>query len=248
MHAAFSQLSQSDFLQSFFAESPDRVQTNTCVDHDRTNEFSTKPVSFPSNAMSVRRRGISWLFSFMRNGARELICRSSRHDLVIWTSGTIGLGKQLNQSTGNVKHTVTNDLMFITCGTDVWDVKHFHLQRLEHCFSCSDAGRLVVLAGRNGSTYPVEVRSMRQAATATASGDAEAIEWSLAVKAGIGIAEMLEFRRISQLQILGRPDNDSSWLSNAGRSMTFGSLRKTAEVNFKFLKVTQIPSGKSGHR
>ena len=127
--------------------------------------------------------------SFMRQDARELICHSSCHDSVApWTSGTIGLRQ-------SPTHTVACNLTLIICGNDVWeDVKNFTCS--DSSFASPRSGaRLIVLAWQNGSTFPVEWKSKRQAATATSSGDAEAIECSSAVKAVVRSAEMFEFSR-----------------------------------------------------
>ena len=70
----------------------------------------------------------------------------------------------------------------------------------------SDGGRLIVLTGRNGSTYSVKWRSKRQAAMAASSGDAEAIEWTWAVKVGSDTLRSLNVPLTSH----------SSWQSNAG--------------------------------
>ena len=97
------------------------------------------------------------------------------------------LGRSLDKwndwaETESNTHTVARNLTLITCGNEVWEeVKNFTCS--ESSFASPRSGaRLIVLAGQNGSTYPVEWKSKRQAATATSSGDAEAIECSSAVK------------------------------------------------------------------
>ena len=109
----------------------------------------------------------------------------------------------------------------------------------------SDGGRSIVLAGRHCGTCPVEWWSKRQATTATSSGDAQAIKWSSAVKAGKRIAEMLEFSPTRCPEIIRRTDNDSLRLAvDCGSSTKLGHQRKTAEVNFNFLNMTQISLGR----
>ena len=99
-----------------------------------------------------------------------------------------------------------------------------------------------MLAGQNGSTYLEEWKTKRQATTATSSGDAEGIEWCAAMHTGKRIAEMLKFSQIRHSEIIARTDNDSLWLAvERGSSRKLVHLRKTAEVNFNFLKMTQTP-------
>ena len=157
-----------------------------------------------------------------------------------------GAQNELKHIMGYVEHTVTYNLTFITYGNDAReDVNIFMYSDLSFASPRSDGGRLIVLAGHNGSTYPGERKSKRKAMTATSSGDAETIEWSSAVKAGTRSADMLEFSRIRHPEIIGRTDNDSLQLAvQRGSSTKLRLLRRTAEVNFNFLKMTQIPLGR----
>ena len=67
------------------------------------------------------------------------------------------------------------------------------------------------------------------------------------IRAGIRIAEMLEFSWIRQPEILGRADNDSLRLAvERGSSTNLGQMRNTAEVNIKVLEDDPDTVGTSG--
>ena len=80
--------------------------------------------------------------------------------------------KELKHILGFVKHNVTYNWTFVTYGNDVWeDVNIFVYSDSNFACPRRDGLRLIVMAGRNGSTFPVEWRSKGQATTTTRSGD-----------------------------------------------------------------------------
>ena len=52
----------------------------------------------------------------------------------------------------------------------------------------------------------------RQATAATSSGDAECIEWSGTAKDALRMSEMLDYTRMSNIDIFGYTDNDATRL------------------------------------
>ena len=125
----------------------------------------------------------------------------------------------------------------LTCLTAFHNIntcKHFpnlHPQRLELCLFSKRRWQADLVGGTwTGG------RAQRQAATAASSGDAEAIELSSEVQAGIRIAELLEFGRIRTLEILGHAGSESLRLTvEHGSSMSLGHL-----------KIKQIPMERMG--
>ena len=86
-------------------------------------------------------------------------------------------------------------------------------------------------------------RAQRQEATAASSGDAEAIELSSEVQAGIRIAEMLEFGRIRTLEILGHAGSKSLRLTvELGSSMSLGHL-KIIRIPLERMDTSDKPCG-----
>ena len=103
-----------------------------------------------------------------------------------------GLGRYLDMWNDWCKkdHTVTHNLTFVTCGNDVWEDVKIFICDSSFFFSRNNGGRLIVLAGKSGSTFTVQWGFTTQATTVTSSGDTEAIEWPSTVKGGLRIVEM----------------------------------------------------------
>ncbi len=109
-------------------------------------------------------------------------------------------------------------------------------------FPRSESGKLIVPAGRRGSIYALEWQAKRQASPATSTGDSEAISWGSTHKALIRVKQMCDFTRIHDTSVSGRTDNEAVRLAVArGCSIKLCHLRKTAGVNFSFMKATGIP-------
>ena len=102
----------------------------------------------------------------------------------------------------------------------------------------NNGGKLIVLAGRNGGTYPLESRSKRQVTTATSSGVAEAIECSSAVEAATRLAEMLELSRIGRSVMLGRTDEVAVKRGTVGTSGHQGQLCSHLHEQAQFQTIT----------
>ena len=63
----------------------------------------------------------------------------------------------------------------------------------------------------------------------------------MAAKAALRVAEMCDFTRMTDVGIVGKVDNDALRQAvNRGSSTKMAHLRKTAAVNFDFLKSPPI--------
>ena len=223
------------------------MKADMCVDHNRTNKFLSRPSTLVANAMSTRSTTGVW-FTHSCGTMHE----NGFVTAPVTTWSLLGQVERLRWESDHAHHGIRETHSHVQLDIHhVWQrcvgrCKHLHLQRLELRFSSQLWWKIdrVGWAEREHVPSGVDVQE-RQATTATSSVDSEAIEWSSAVKTGIRIAEMLEFSRIGHPKIIGRTDNDSLRLAvERGSSTKFGDLRKTAEVNFSFLKITQIPLGR----
>ena len=115
--------------------------------------------------------------------------------------------------------------------------KHLDLQRL-FASPRSDGGRLIVLAGHNGSTHPVEWTSKGQATTASDH------KWGRPSNRAVfgrdswkKTSRNVEFSRTRHPDIIGSTDNDSLRLAvERGSSTNLGHLRKNGRAKFQFLE------------
>ena len=121
-----------------------------------------------------------------------------------------------------MKHAVTCNLTFITFGSGVWEDANN--------ISSSTATRSLLQVwscwlDQNRSKHPLEWISKWHATTATSSGDAEALEWSSAEKAGIRLTEFWEFSPIGQSEMDPRKNQTTAhsgcWL-NVEAARNFG--------------------------
>jgi hypothetical protein len=103
------------------------------------------------------------------------------------------------------------------------------------------SGYFLVLEGANGAFLPLGWLSKRQTVPTTSSGEAEAIAWCTAAKAGMKVASMLELLRRSPVTVRGFVDNEALRISILhGSSQRMGHLKKLAGVHFGVLQASEL--------
>lgn len=101
---------------------------------------------------------------------------------------------------------------------------------------------MIELQGKCGSTYPWEWAARQVSVASTSSGENESVGWSMAAKAGIRCAAILECLRRTEVYVEGHCDADALRLAvERGSSQQMGHLRRYAEASFQFLQECGIP-------